>query len=273
MLFNYKRKMKKFIEMRIVGLIILIVFILYGVYKLYGLIHGTTTTASKMIVVNDIPKEYSSLFKNVTNITYKQTHFDDKEKRNPVSDFIYDAKYAVFVTKIKTTNGLNSLPLITKQFHETKMTDDTIYSTISSGYSEFDYLLDTLTASNLFLTLDGDSVRSIIKNNVIEGYYLRNKAFSINYKKDGIVNLFMTTTESEHSLPSVLLFLLHQKSLYFICISVLDPNDTFNMNIINKLIWIPPLARVSAAGKADGNTPLSREYLRLAKQVEILVRR
>lgn len=233
--------MKKYIGTRITALIILVTIISYVAYKVYETAHKITTTVSKTIVTNDVPNEYMDLFKNDVNITYKETHFDDNKNRNPVSDFIYNAKYVVFVTKIKTINDLNSLPLITKQFHEVETTDDIVYSTIPSHYSEFDYFLDTLSAKNISLTFCGDSIRSLIKNDTVEGYYLRNKEFSINYKKDGVVNLFMKTTESEYSLPTVLLFLVHQKSLYFMCISVRHPIDKFNISVINKLINIPTL--------------------------------
>ncbi len=239
--------MKKYLGIRIAGLIISIAIISFAVYKFYGVIHGMGNRLSKMIVIHDIPHEYRNLFKNDANITYQETHFDDNENRNPVSDFVYDAKYAVFVTKIKTVNNLSSLPPVRREFHETEKTNNIFYSAISWHYSEFDYFLDTLSATNISLTFYGDSIKSLIKNDTVEGYYLKNKEFSINYKKDGVVNILMKTAESEYSLPSVLLFLVHQKKMYFICISVRHRNDKFNMKVINDLINIPPIqARVSA---------------------------
>jgi hypothetical protein len=240
--------MKKYLGIRIAGLIILIAIVSFVAYKVYESFHGLTTGLFKMVMTNDIPNEYMNLFKNDTNITYKETRFDDNKNRNPVSDFVYDTKYAVIVTKIKTIGSLNSLPLITPQFHQTETTDDIFYNVIESEYSKFDYFLDTLSATNISLTLYGDSIRSLIKNDTVAGYYFMNKVFSISYKKNRVVNLFMKTTESEYALPTLLLFLVHQKSLYFICISVRDPKDKFNMNVINKLIDIPTPSRGRLAG-------------------------
>ena len=221
------------------GVIIILGAISYGLYRFYEMSRGVASTLGKMAVIDDIPNEFISLFKKDINITAKQTHFDDQKNRNPVSDFIYNDRYAVFVTKIKIKTSLNSFPIIAEQFHETKMTDNVVYNTISSGYSELNYFLDTLSTSKIYLTLYGDSIKSIIKNNSVQGYFLINKEFSISYKNDGIVNLLMKATDDRYPLPSVLLFLVHQKSLYFICISALKPENKLDIKMVNKLIDIP----------------------------------
>jgi len=231
--------MKKFRAIRILGLIIILGVISYGLYTLYAMINGVTSTISKMVITNDIPNEYISLFKKDINIIDKETHFDDNRNRNQVSDFIYDDHYAVFVTKIKTRESLNSVPIIAEQLHKTKMTDNVVYSTISLGYSELNYFLDTLSASSIYLTLYGDSIKSIIKKNTVQGYFIINKESSISYKNDGVVNLFIRTTDDKYPLPSIFLFLVHQKSLYFICISALNSKNKLDIKMVNKLVDIP----------------------------------
>jgi hypothetical protein len=236
---------KKYIGIRIAGAVILIAIISYVGYKLYDTTYRLMSGIAKMVVTSNVPDEYCNLFKNDANETYQETHFDDNKNLNGVSDLIFEDKYVVYVTKIKSATKLNSIPLITLHFDKTGTSDDIPYSAISrSDYSEIQYFLDTLSATNLSLHLYGDSVRSIIKNDTAEAYYLRNRVSSINYKKDGLVNLFMKTTKSEISLPTVLLFLVRHKTLYFMYISVSNPNDKLDMNVVNKLIDI----RTSSVG-------------------------
>lgn len=78
-------------------------------------------------------------------------------------------------------------------------------------------------AKKVYLTIDGDSVRTIVKNDSLAVFYVHFRKVSIKYNVDSINDIVISTKEDElkgDELPMNLAFVKHHNSLYLIVMSL-----------------------------------------------------
>jgi hypothetical protein len=99
--------------------------------------------------------------------------------------------------------------------------------------------VSTRFASKIYLSLQGDSVKTIVKNDSIACYYLKLKNVYVQYEPKGVYEIFIEantkmyffTTEK----PVVLMFLKRHGSLYFILLTA-EADGNLDPELLNKLV-------------------------------------
>jgi hypothetical protein len=218
----------------IVCILIMIVGIVWFANRLTNVIRSIDTEST---VVDSIPNEYLNLFvQKDSMISQKQTYVIYKNLRYPISEFLYDNKYCVIVTKIKTLNALDKLPMIQLDPSDNEESYYGRFDGFGACSSEVNYREHPTTASDIFLHLKGDLISQTLKTNHVIEFYSMIESFSLKYKKDGMVDFYIEEDHEREKQPVLLLFVNHQKSLYLICINAYTDNEKLNPSIINKFI-------------------------------------
>jgi hypothetical protein len=214
--------------------ILWLILLLIGVYLCYTIVKILNDKNSRLKVVNNISAEYSSPFfqNKMTNPTSYVLYNTDL---SPVSDFYYDNDYWVVITKLKT-NKSDSLPLVKVVNGKSTLTEGVVYAGFDEGYFHLDFLPDSNQIYSVMVTINGDSIKNISKSNDLVAYTCKCKSVSISYNDFKNNNLSI-----EHSLnklvPSCIVFLRRDKSMYLVFLSEADPKTsakfaTFNLNQI-----------------------------------------
>jgi hypothetical protein len=188
-------------------------------------------------IVNSIPLEYTSLFiHNDSTFSKKITYVILKNQRSPISDFLYDNKYYITVTKLKTDHPIDSLPPIQLESGETEQSYYGVFNGFDIDYGELDYKPQPLVASNIFLTLYGDSLKQLSSTKKLAAYCINLKKFSLKYVKNGPVDLYMDTGDPHFKPSSILLLYNYHGNIYLILIVGHNSTDKLNLEIVNKII-------------------------------------
>jgi hypothetical protein len=209
-----------------------VLLVLYFLVELFR-IAGNKETRLK--VVDTIPVNYLDLFtKKDTSITDRGSYILYKTNISPFSDFNYEQKYWIVITKLRALNNKTVLPVIDAKSGNANVTEEAIYTGFKKGYFEVDFLPDSTRVSNVHLILDGDSVKTIIKNDSIASYYFKMKKLSVGYKDEVTKNIYMTNTDNP--IPSMVCFLIYKKSTYFVFISALSSNNKLELNDVYNIL-------------------------------------
>jgi hypothetical protein len=213
-------------------LVIIVIMICVRVFD-----HLVNSVESESTIVNSIPVEYMNLFLHKDSTFSKiKTYIILKNQRSSISNFLYDDKYYITVTKLKTTQSMNSLPLIQLESGESEQNYYGLFNGFDIPYGEFDYRPQPLVASNIFLTLYGDSLKQFSPTNYLTSYSINIKKFSVKYIKNGPVDLYMDAQDSQVKPSSILLFFNYHGNIYLIYIVGYNATDKLNLNIVNKII-------------------------------------
>jgi len=190
-----------------------------------------------------VPDEYLNLFNAQTQESKKLISKSTLsfKLRNAISYLNYDEDYSIEVTKI----NVNSSLIFKKDIVEG-------HKKISGGFSgsEMSYHENNIftnyraisqdKASKIYLSLYGDSVRTVLKNDSVAYYYLKMEKAYVQYNLGGIYEIF---AESDKKLfffsknrPVSLLFLKKRDSLYFLLLTTNDDNTKLDPDLLYKLV-------------------------------------
>jgi hypothetical protein len=192
-------------------------------------------------ILNAAPEDYTNIF-NKTTLPKLLLKIGAKYKlRNPLLYVSYDKIYNLEVTKINIKPGFKPGSDVIEKSDEPEGSfpvsripyDETTCITTYKGTS-------TEAASKIYLSLNGDSVRTVFKNDSIACYYLKLKNASVQYKLNGVYEIYVRSNTKLYffsSEPSVsLMFLKKQNYLYFLLLTVNDDKVKLDPDLLNKLI-------------------------------------
>jgi hypothetical protein len=233
---SWNSKMKKFKKYLfiIVGISVIMLSIIWVARKITNL---ASSIDAESTAVDSIPNEYLNLFIQKDS-AISGTYVIYKNFRYPISDFLYESKYCIIVTKIKTLRPSVQLPVVQLDPNENEESYYGTFDGFKACTSEINYREHPIIASNILLHLKGDTIKQILKTNNCIEFYSKMDSFSLKYKKDGPVDFYIEDDALQEKQPAILIFLNHKKSLYLICIDAYTDNEKLNPSIINKFINI-----------------------------------
>jgi len=240
MLIKNKKKFWKVVW--IVGILGVIYFVIVRPIRL--VLIGMDGMAQQLPDTKNIMPEYRDLLDSVANSEIEANHTFNSQKRPSVSvETMYKNSYLLIFFKISPSypHPLGESILLKKG--HTNFSSKINYVSVIYGdvVSLFDFNFAISKVSNpqkVFLTFDGDSAKTIVRNDSLALFYLQMKKASIKYGLNSINDIVISTKENELKGDEVamnLAFIRKHNSLYLIVMSPiheeqpLSPDDLLKM--------------------------------------------
>lgn len=162
--------------------------------------------------------------------------------RNPVTLIPFGKSYSLISYKIdliKGTSWSNVLDVTLKSVERTNME---VYTVISENiFYRFEYHdAPTKSVSKVYLTLSGDSLRTVVTNDSIVSYHLLCNNFSIKYSENEAVDIFVVGNEKAFGattvIPMDLLFLKRDNAVYLMIMTPNDPKSVISPELLYNLV-------------------------------------
>lgn len=162
--------------------------------------------------------------------------------RNPVSFMPFDKSYYLITYKIDLTKNTSWSNILNVTFKSVEPTNMDVYTVISeNAFYRFEYH-DVLTkpVSKIYLTLSGDSLRTVVTNDSIVSYHLLCNNFSIKYNEKEAVDIFVIGNEKAFGtttvIPMDLLFLKRDSVVYLMMMTPNDPKSVISSDLLYNVV-------------------------------------
>lgn len=147
--------------------------------------------------------------------------------RNPITFISFDKSYSLISYKIDLIKDAPLSRLLNVTFKSAERTNMEVYTVIDeSAFYRFEYRDASIKpVSKIYLTLSGDSLRTIVANDSIVSYHLLCNNFSIKYNEKEAVDIFVIGNEKAFGattiIPMDLLFLKRGSTVHLM---IMTPN-------------------------------------------------
>ncbi len=184
-----------------------------------GIIEWEHTSSTRTAIIQTIPVEYSHLFNLQSREKIRNSFTDLSSVRFPISHFDYDDnKYCIIETKIKLDSDISLSKIINEIHTKTSISKGNTYWGITESNFNFYYLAKPIHTSNVLLALDGDSIRTLSKNDSTISYYFKMRSFSMQYDQNYLKDLVANAKGDK--IPVCLSFIKRNRLLYIILMSI-----------------------------------------------------
>lgn len=225
---------KYFKVMLLIGLIVLVVIFIRGIVQTFQASNEYYQTDNK-ITPSDSSLILSINPDKMSNVSVFKSKF-----RRPVTFLVFDKRYSLawYMVDSAFESSLNGFVNL-EQDDQTANGHPYRVMTNSSGYL-FKYktgLVDTF--SHLYISLSGDSIEELAKNDSLISIHLLCNNFSVRYSESGPVDLIFEASRENyirHFISLDLLLLKQKKSLYLFFLTPLDRNDVVSPDLLNEII-------------------------------------
>jgi hypothetical protein len=193
-------------------------------------------------VITTIPSDYLNLFNSTTKQKLTLQSAAKFKLSNTICYLNYDNKYDLELTKININSPFDIDKNIVEDYKESK-------SVVSDRYlpnNKVDFTSNYITISSeniskIYLSLYGDSIRTITKNDSVAYYYLKLKNVSIQHQPNGVKEIFIDAKTEFYLFtkkPQIsLAFIRKQNSLYFLLLAAKDDSTQLDSDLLQKLIF------------------------------------
>ena len=214
-------------RVRIIVLIFCLAILIFVIVKLVVAIIETNRSFEEDLPVSySLTSEDSLLIKDIYRQKIKVNVVHNSKVRGPVSMLFFDQSYHLIIYKIHLLSG--NLPLQNILQTQIRNADRSVgYPyTIYTDNINFKFQCKAglvSSVSKVYLTVSGDSLRTIAKNDSIIAYNLDCKNLSIRYQDQGPVDIFVVGNEKflsgTNAIPMDILFLKRDDNLYFLLLT------------------------------------------------------
>lgn len=186
----------------------------------------------------DLPLTYSmslddsSLFAGNIRSKIKVVEIRNSKVRPSISILLYDKKYHLVTYKIPTASTVNPLPKLLQMNNKSSCT--------STGYSyslidkDIIYQIKYIAgkpepAQQIYLTLSGDSIQTVVSADSIISYNLKCKNLSIKYDSKAPVDMFVTGEERPLGMTTIVpmdIVFLKREGFIYLMIMTPQSNET-----------------------------------------------
>lgn len=162
--------------------------------------------------------------------------------RGPISHFVFDKDYRLAIYKIDLTSDNQIKNLLRVKSEAADLTTGVTYRV--TGINSF-YLLCkggiVSPVPQVYLTLGGDSISTVIENDSVVSYHLRCHDFSIKYALNEPVDLIFQAKKNADDLdynPPYMdvLFLKRKKALYLLLMAPITAKKPIDPKLLNSII-------------------------------------
>lgn len=189
----------------------------------------------------DLPKDYKELFSEDKRSQINSVYTYNSKVRTPISTFKFNNDYSLAIFKLPLQNDVSFLKGIKMSQENAYFTKGIVYSDISqNGIDLRCRSVVQAKLSNLYLKLNGDALKIIVRNDSILSCALNFRNFSLSYGLDDDVEVFAGSESGVFSFGKTksvnLLFKKRNGFIYFIMLSGNDKKKGIEEDTLNNLI-------------------------------------
>jgi hypothetical protein len=222
--------MKKINKKRIIiGIIAVGLFMIYEAATLIYTIVDDQETSSKVALT-----EYGNLFGKDAQTKLQILVTTKSRNRHPVSLYKYDKRFNVIVSKVSLLKYSDIGQMVNYE-------NGTSYKSLNAAYEaipsfNFDMSIKagkSVSVSAIHFKVNGDSIRTIARNDSLVCFYYRFNTFSINYNDEP----YDVIAKADRStIPSSVIFKRKGKFLYVIIMTIGEGNEEMRPDLLYSIV-------------------------------------
>jgi hypothetical protein len=185
------------------------------------------------------PIEYLGLFNFSAQQKLNYTGGGKFKLRNAIFFFDYDNYYNLEITKINCTHSFKPGKDIVFAQADGEIPNSTVPSDgeyLTSGFSTN----SPDTVQKLYLSLQGDSIKTIKKNDTLVYYYLEVKNAYVQYHPKGLYQIYMQAKPKFYFItketPVIMMFFKQYGQLYYLCMTPKETNTNLDPDLLYSAI-------------------------------------
>jgi hypothetical protein len=219
---------------KIVLFILISLFAIYIGFAILSISKSSNYTARASFTV---PPDYSELFNDsamhhlVLEVTYLT------KGRNPISQLTYRDNSSVLIYKVNVPPKMNLRDLLNYEIKVSNQSMTMGYTILNLPLYNLSYIWDSVPeAKHVFLTIFGDSLSNMFRNDTIDCFYLRLNKISIEFKNDKIANIIVNRkTSFSERIPMEFILIKRKTGLYFAFLTSNNENEILDKDLPNKI--------------------------------------
>jgi hypothetical protein len=181
---------------------------------------------------------YTDLFKK--NITQKLTLgvVYPNPFRNPINTFIYENKFDLLIYKLNSLKLRSLSDGLIVDYKSSGPQTDLVYSTIhQSLYSFWRKYEKCDSILKFFLSIKGDSLKTIVQNDTIISYNFKLKNFSLKYKENGDQDIVGAVEGIlAPKIPYSLIIYKKKEAVYLLTMTPIDRKTLMDPMLLTNLV-------------------------------------
>jgi len=214
--------------------ILFILLILIGGYLAFRIKKLSNSMTSFNGIVNSIPLDYIALFDSTSQKKLLASYTQMSKVRNPNSILKYDLRYTLVICKINLATSLPLNNFLHRENGTARRSEDALYMEALAAPIKIDINTDSIAnISSVFFKTAGDSTAPFISNDSVYSCYVRANNFSIKYGTSSPVDILAF---NDKVVPADIVFLIRNKSLYFILMAPDDKSTSIAPDLLYSLI-------------------------------------
>lgn len=183
--------------------------------------------------------EDSMLFNEENRRKLAVIEIQNSTVRQPVSFITYDGEYSLILCPLNTSPyNLNKNFVVEEK--STDVSNGVPYAVVDNNAFKFKYALnDNVAVSQVYFTLQGESIQQLLQNDSMVCYGLRCRELSVRYGKEDAVDLYVKADKYfSTGVPLTVLFYRKKGRFYFL---LLSPNKkkNFDPQLLPRLVSVP----------------------------------
>ncbi|PUZ22581.1 hypothetical protein DCC81_19270 [Chitinophaga parva] len=167
--------------------------------------------------------EDSALIQNEYLKRIKVVQVRNNRVRRPMSQFLVDNRYSLFICKLDSLGLLSFKDSFTVKYIGADRTTGIVYDVLDLGPYEFQYRSESVgDASFVLLTMKGDSVQQTLRSDSLIGFSGLCDNISVSYGYNEVVDIFMEGRQigfTTFPIPMDILFCKRGKSTYLLILT------------------------------------------------------
>lgn len=230
---DIKKKRKYRLFVIIIFAICILAYIIFNAYRSFK-----ENSRNPIYTLSYIPDDYVKLFNNSAKEKLHILITTGFKLRNPISDINYGDNLDLEVTKINCKPSFNIKKDIIESHEDPSATTFESYLTSNISNITTNYNPESnKTASKIYLSMVGDSITTIVKNDSVACYYLKPKNVTVQYSPNGIKEMFIEKkyfyTSDE---PIEIMFLKRNNQLYYLFLASKNEDYRLSPNLLLSFI-------------------------------------
>jgi ABC-type maltose transport system permease subunit len=222
-----------------------VIFLLCGVVFIALCIRWVYTSAIqfKEAAKENIPdqtalsEEYINLFKDSIRNKLDIIRIKSNKNRNDIAFLNIESRFTIVVYKVAYTNVPSLTSVLKYKCSSDGETPDVVYHGVKAGPFEYDYAAGNSINSiqSLYVTFNTDTVQTIVKNDSFAYYSSMANKVTVCYSVSGIKDICVESTR-ERKIPMDILFIKHNRSIYFLIASPNNKNTSLPRGLLLSLV-------------------------------------